>query len=228
MNKKICNCLGTNKWYPTSINALNSYLSKYFIRHKDIPHIDGLRKNISYNIQYLEFQSKMSEDLDLTSVLVTQKWKMGIITGIAIIESFLYYTIVTKNLYKDKEWEDKPITKMENSKKIEGESFFISTCLYKKNIGKKIPDLKFHKMIQIAEDKKLLGKSSSGIYKKLNYLKKLRNKIHIHSLVSDGDTDWNNFNNEDIKTLKIVLYSFLTSSYLKPNKSEKEMFSFLL
>ena len=81
-------------------------------------------------------------------------------------------------------------------------------------------------MAKKAERLKLLG-DGSEIYKKLLYLRKLRNRVHIHAITSDHDTDWWTINKKEVDTLRLVLYSFLTSSLFKPTNEEKEMFAFL-
>ena len=87
-------------------------------------------------------------------------------------------------------------------------------------------DMTLDAMAKKAESLKLLGKGPE-IYKKLSYLRKLRNRVHIHAITSDQDTDWWKINRSEVDTLRLVLYSFLTSSLFKPSKEEKDMFSFL-
>ena len=81
-------------------------------------------------------------------------------------------------------------------------------------------------MIKKAEKKKLLG-NDHEIYKKLNHLRKVRNRIHLHAIDEDYDTDWFKINKDDVITIKVVLYSFMTSSFFKPSNDEKQYFDFL-
>jgi len=49
--------------------------------------------------------------------------------------------------------------------------------------------------------------------KKLGYLRKLRNRVHLHVIEQAIDTDWNNFKLSDFQLMKKVLYVFLTCSF---------------
>lgn len=104
--KKICQeCQRDGKWYPTSISNLETYLGKFIKAGAGVPNVVGLRKNIAYNIQYLQFQSQLLDEFDVTQVILTQTWKMQIIVGTSIIESLLYYLLTSKNLHKTTQWE---------------------------------------------------------------------------------------------------------------------------
>ena len=83
-------------------------------------------------------------------------------------------------------------------------------------------------MIKKAEKKKLLG-TGQKIYKKLNYLRKLRNRIHlhVHAINEDHDIDWWKINKNEVDTVSLVLYSFMTSSLFTPTAEEKKLFAFL-
>lgn len=224
---KICNtCSPKDRWYPYPISSLEDYLAKLFVVIPGIKNVKALRKNIAYNLQYIEFQVQLLNEMKVSSVLLTQTWKTMIITGMSIIETIIYYILVSKNLHKKTCWNEKPDIKIEQQKTIDGVNYKIQNLLYKKN-DEKPEYMNFDSMIKIVLEKRVLG-NNNEIYKKLNYLRKLRNKIHLHLVENDRDTDWHSFNIKDIKLLKEILYSFLVSSYFKPNASEKEIFSFLM
>ena len=223
--KKICQeCKNDGKWLPAPISTLETYLGKFIKAKSGVPNVVGLRKNIAYNMQYLQFQWQLLGEFKLTSVICTQTWKIFIIVGTSIIEALLYYLITSKELHKTTEWQE--IGSTSNELKIDGERHKIENTVYKRLSSPISQDMTLDSMIKKAEKKKLLG-SDHEIYKKLNHLRKLRNRIHIHAINEDYDTDWFKINADDMVTIKVVLYSFMTSSLFKPTTEEKKYFEFL-
>lgn len=225
---KICNkCSEAGKWYPTvSISKLEELLSNFLKTHGDIKSIKALRKNIAYNLQYIEFQIKMQEEFKTTDVILTQNWKMTILTGMSIIETILYYLLISKDLYKKTNYGEKPIVKIESEKTINGNFLKIQNLIYTKD-EERLEKISFKKMIDIAQRNNLLGSGSSEIYKQLNYLIKLRNKIHLYLSTNDTDTDYMKIKNEDLSTLKMVLHSFMMSSLFSLSLDQKKLFDYL-
>lgn len=223
--KKICQeCDSDGKWLPTSIQKLEAYLGKFIKAKSGVPNVVGLRKNIAYNLQYLQFQWQVLGEFNLTSVICTQTWKIYIIVGTSIVEALLYYLLTSKGLQKTTEWEQ--IGSTSNELNVNGEKHRIENSLLKK-LDKPLPqEMTLDVMIKKAEKKKLLG-NNHEIYKKLNHLRKLRNRIHIHAIDEDYDTDWFKINSSDVIAIKVVLYSFMTSSLFNPTAQEKEYFEFL-
>ena len=48
-----------------------------------------------------------------------------------------------------------------------------------------------------------------------------------NAIGEDYDTDWWKINKNEVNTIKLVLYSFMTSSLFKPTNEEKQIFEFL-
>lgn len=63
---------------------------------------------------------------------------------------------------------------------------------------------------------------------KLQYLRKLRNRVHLNLIDEEYDRDWKKFNNTEIETMKFVLYSFIVSSLFAPTNDKNKMFNVLL
>jgi hypothetical protein len=68
----------------------------------------------------------------------------------------------------------------------------------------------FDQLAKKVESKKLLGNEFRA-YSKINPIRKLRNKIHIHSPDHEYNTDWTDFNKPELRLIRTVLYSVLTS-----------------
>ena len=87
-------------------------------------------------------------------------------------------------------------------------------------------EMKFIDMCKRAEKTKILG-VDSDVYSKMSYLRKLRNRIHIHSVEHDRDNDFWIFSNKDKELMDSVLISVLRSSIFKPYPNYNEMFDWL-
>lgn len=212
-------------WYPVSISRLDNLLGKVITSGYGYPHTYALRRNIAYNLQHIEFLDKCLSDLKLSSVLITQTWKSIITVGCGIIESLLYFLIVKKNLHPTDWWELEYIA-FGNEKKIDDHRVKIDSCVYKKLETPKPKEMSFDAMLKKARKKGLLG-SDDDLYVKLNKLRKLRNKVHLHAIDNPSDTDWNAFQKEDIKTMTEVLYEVFTSTIFRPSAEERGYFDYL-
>jgi hypothetical protein len=214
-----------DKWLPANLNSLENYLSVLLQEnsHFTKPQITWLRKNIAYNLQSIEFLYRISKDINLTSVLLTQNIKLFIICGTSIIEGLFYYLVVT-NGKKAKIWKSykkiptNPYTDGENTFMLETEIFIEVSPLTSMTIT-------FDQMCKTVEKHKLLG-DVENLYKRLAYIRKLRNKIHIQDIKHSTDTDWYTFNEKEFKLMKNTLYVLLTSS-LFSNSSPNSLFDYL-
>lgn len=225
--KKICTgCVPSERWLPTSIQWLDSYLDNFFKTGHQIKYLFQIRKNIAYNTQYLQFQSQLLKEFETTQVILTQTWKMYIIVGTSIIECILYYLIISKGKQKTTEWEE--INKSNSQTTIDSNHVSRVENIILKKISNREPiEMSFDTMIKIVKENKLLG-SDHDIYKKLNYLRKLRNKVHLQIIEDDYGTDWHKFQHDDIKLLKTTLYLFFTSKLFSPSAEDKKVFDFLI
>jgi tRNA A37 threonylcarbamoyltransferase TsaD len=86
-------------WYPFSISGLESILKKLLNSNNNYEHVYALRKNIAYNLQYLQFQ-----DIKLSSVLYTQAIKSVVLVGCGIIESLLHFLLIANRYHTTTEW----------------------------------------------------------------------------------------------------------------------------
>ena len=50
-------------WYPVSINKLETYLGKYIEQGHGYVHVSQLKKDLAYNLQYLQFQDRVVQDI---------------------------------------------------------------------------------------------------------------------------------------------------------------------
>ena len=86
-------CGQDNQWLPTPLHKIETLLSTLIDRDKGVDHHYELRKNLAYNLQYIEYLACTLEDLRLTSVLHNQTIKSFIIVGSGVVEAILYYVL---------------------------------------------------------------------------------------------------------------------------------------
>jgi hypothetical protein len=213
------------RWYPASIHKLESFLGKAIFQRTGFVHVYALRKNLAYNLQYIEYLDKSLSEIRLSSVLTTQTYKMFIIVGCGIIESLLTYLLIKSGQYSTTTWQLETIMPGQE-KLINGEKKRIDCHILKKLSNPVKEEMTFDSMLKKAEKKKALG-SNHGVYSKLNYLRKLRNKVHLQAIDEPADTDWNAFQHRHLCAMAQVVYSVFTSNIFHPSAEEKALFSYL-
>lgn len=212
-------------WYPTSVHRLETYLGKLIEQGHGYVHVHQLKKDLAYNLQYMEFQYRVIQDIKLSSVLYTQSIKTIVLVGCSIIESILHFLILKNGLYTSVEWEEK-ITFKGNQKKMDGEDVRVDTVIFRKLSDRKLKHMTFDAMIKCAKSHKLFG-SSKVIYEKLEIMRKLRNRIHLQVTDDRPGTDWTTFVAGNVDDTYLVLYSVMVSSLFSPSAEERAYFSYL-
>ncbi|PRQ63258.1 hypothetical protein BWR16_06085 [Vibrio sp. V01_P9A10T6] len=212
-------------WYPVSIERLDGLLSNAICTNDAYEHTYALRRNIAYNLQYIEFQLKVIEDIKLSSVLYTQTVKSILLVGCSVIESILHYVLIVNGVHSTTEWKEKAVFKG-NQKKYEGEQVRVDTVIYSKLDQPVLKHMTFDAMIKSAKSKNIFGKEPL-IYEKLNELRTLRNKVHLQVINTPTDTDWNSFNSSDLSDISVVLYEVFSSELFNLSESQQGCFEYL-
>lgn len=184
-----------------------------------------LVKNLAYNVQYLEFISKTVK-CEIHSVIKTELTKTFVITGMSIIESILYYALKSKNLHKTDPYEEITVVKS-NEKKVNGVYIKVETILLRKLKENREVEMNLDSMLKKTETNKLFGEDQT-VYKQLNHLRKLRNKIHLYLIEENLDHDLNNFKTEELNLMKKSLEKvFFSELFESPNEKRLKLFDFL-
>ena len=212
-------------WYPVPIAKLVALLIKAIYSGRGYRHTYALRRNIAYNLQYIEYLDRTVQDLKLSSVLVTQTWKTFVIVGCGIIESLLHYLLISKGAHTMTEW-DLVIIAPGNSKKWGSETRKVDSHVYKKRSNSRLEQMTFDAMLKKSESKRVLGREHS-IYPMLKRLRPLRNKVHLQEIGDVTDTDWNAFKWSEACAMAQVIQRVFTSTIFKPSSDEKEYFEYL-
>ena len=213
------------QWYPTTIASLESLLSKSIQRGCGFVHVNALRKNIAYNLQYLEFLDKTLLELKLSAVLMTQTYKMFVVVGCGIMESLLAYLLIKGGHYRTTQWELKIIMPGQE-KDYNRHRTRIDSHVYRKLPSPKREEMTFDSMIKKAESKKVLG-SDHNVYAKLGYLRRLRNKVHLHLIDEPTDTDWNAFQHRHLCAMAQLIHATFTGNIFRPSQGERGFFQYL-
>lgn len=184
-----------------------------------------LVKNLSYNIQYLEFINNVLKR-DIHRVIETELIKTFVITGMSIVESILYYAIKSENLHKTDPFEEITIINS-NEKKVNGVFIKVETRLLKKLKENREVEMNLNTMLKKTEKYKLLGDDHT-IYKELNHLRKLRNRIHLYVIEENLDHDFNCFGKTELKLIRKSLKKVLCSDLFEYSTEKKdELFEFI-
>jgi hypothetical protein len=208
-------------WYPASIGTLEKHLDTSMISCPNFPDrkITPLKKNIAYNLQYIEFLDRLIKDISLSSVLWTQNVKSFAVHSAAVIEAIFHYLIVSTGNATKTEW--KSCNKLKsNEYQINGNAFMHETEIFIKADQSIIVEMTFDQMAKKVEAKKLLG-DVGDLYKEISKIRKLRNKIHLHGIEDSTDTDYKNFNKSEYELTRRVLHGVLISPVFKNSVYQK-------
>ena len=212
-------------WEVKSVSSYELFFDSGIKENDEFHRTYDLVKNLAYNVQYLEFISN-SFKLEIHSVIRTELIKTFVITGISIIESILYYVLKSQKLHKSESYEEITVLSS-NEKKVNNDYLKVETRLLKKLDEKREVVMNLDFMLKKTESYKLLGADNS-VYKQLNHLRKLRNKIHLYLIESNLDHDLNNFKLKELILMKKTLSKvFLADLFNYPMDKKEKIFNFL-
>jgi len=183
-------------------------------------------RNIAYSLLYMEYISHTIINLPAHAVIESQLIKTFVITGSSSIESILWMLLKGNNLNKKSEWEE--LQKRETNKFADnGKDYKFEVTHYRKLDSSIDIEMKFIDMCKRAEKTRVLGVESE-VYSKLNHLRKLRNRVHIHSVQHDRDNDFWTFSKSDMALMASTLTSVLRACIFSPYPNYENMFAWLI
>lgn len=211
---------------PNGVDAIHAFLRRGI--PKDDPtlaHGYAFVRNIAYNLQYLEYLNYTLSETELHVTVRTLAQKTFVITGMSVIEAILWFVLKKSGLQRTEEWEQVQELETRAFKENDAEYQLVNTLLRRLPESRDI-EMPLDAMIKRVESKKLLGLNGQ-VYKDLNYLRKLRNRVHIHAVQHDRDTDWWSFNDRELKLMKGVLSSVLRSELFNPETEHDPLIAYL-
>ena len=201
-------------WYPISVSDLEGHLQQVItpISGYSAKECRGLRKNIAYSLQQIEFIDRCLKDLAISAVISTLNQKTSIIICCSIIEALFFYLLRKQGRAAKTEWLSKSRISGQPFRDACGATRKIDCEIFEKVSPEVFEEMSFDTMCKRVEDKKLVHLSNDLFYKKLPYLRRLRNRVHIHILKDDSDTDYISITTTDYNLARKTLYLLLTSS----------------
>lgn len=217
--------MGSTSYKLSRVQHYQDYLQASLPQGVFVTYRRAYIRNICYALQFGEFLSQIVKSEDQNSIIRNQLIKSFVITGCSIVESIIWILLKGNNLHAKEEWKElqKRVTNSFNESGIEHR--FEVRHLERLNEPVDI-EMRFIDMCRRAEKKKLLG-VSSDVYSKLNHLRNLRNRIHIHSVQHDRDNDFWSFSHEDYSIMCNTLKSILKSDIFSPHTEYDAIFYWL-
>jgi hypothetical protein len=217
--------VGKGFYCPASVGSFTSYFSVSFPDDGTLKHRHGFVKNLGYNFQYLEFLNHLLTEKQLHSTVTALTQKTFVVVGMGIVEALLWYTIRKNKLQVLEDWE--VVHELSASEFTEGDRKRRAKILIEEHQPKpKESAMTLDVMRKKVEGKKLLGVDTQ-VYRDLNHLRGLRNRVHIHVMQGDKDTDWFKFNDSDVQLMKKALLSILQSPLFAASHDSQKYFAFL-
>lgn len=183
----------------------------------------GLRKNICYSLQHLEYLLESNNQLQLTTVLTFQNYKTFIIVSASIVEGILYHELKNQDLFNKSNLNS--LGKTSSQRKFYDKLHTFVTEIFE-HVDIHEEEMTFDQMISKVEAKHLLGEDHQ-IYSDIDTLRKLRNKIHIHLAGTRHETDYNSFNYKKLELAKTTLLNLLSIYFSLTDQEKNTTFSFL-
>lgn len=212
-------------FFVKDLNNYDNFFGNVIVDNDHFTSSYELRRNISYNFQYLEFIDICLYE-KLHSTIKMEFIKTYVIIGVSIIESILYYLIKSKGLHKKNHYKVIGILSS-NEKDIKNHKTKIESSILVKQKEAIEEPMNLDGMLKKTENKKLLGADQS-VYKELNHLRKLRNKIHLYLIEERLDTDWNSFKSNELQLIKKSLLKIVNSEVFRDNDERyQKLFEFL-
>lgn len=207
-----------------SISELDNIITRRIPQTKSRTLSYVVRKNVEYNIQYLDFLAKNYPAQ--TSVVQSVIVKNFLITAFSIMEGVLSYELKTQGLIDKEEWELVSSIKA-NPKNMLGHILRTETFVYKKIESTHDKNLSFKQKVNIAQNYKIFGKNPK-VYQLLCNFKKLRDKVHIHLIDEFQETDYNRFSEAQFINIKSFFLGFLQFYFGVTQEEIRKYFQFLL
>jgi hypothetical protein len=216
-----------DKWLPNSVADLENYLRQFMVPIPDYEEKEcrGLQKNIAYSLQHLEFIHRCGEDLNLTSVLWTQNAKTFIIVACSIIEALFFYLLRARGKAATTSWKSYRKLSGQEFKDVDGKKKKIDMEIFEKIEPEIFEEMTFDSMCKRVESKKLVALGNDEFFKNLAYLRKLRNRVHVHIVEDDTDTDYLKINRKQYDVARKILFTLLTSELF--TEVREDLFDYL-
>ena len=206
-------------WLPTGVDEIKK---SFAFESKDV-----LKKNLAYNIQYLEYLAKNIKEEETTSVLYSIRYKMFIIISMAMLEAVFIALLDERNLIPYEEWKDGT-----HHKKIISEDR-IEVSFNRHRVKPYKKKVKFDEALCLIKKNKILDLNEDSIHI-IKELQNLRNHLHLDKAQYPLESDYFKFDSKMFFITKMVFYYIMKDKsvsidtkyieFLHPTKSDFEKY----
>lgn len=183
-------------------------------------------RNLAYSLQYIDHLVGQIEQGVLRDTLHSQTCKSIVVIGMGIVEALLWFVLNRAGRAATTKWEEIHKTTGEPFDKL-GRRTRIDTIVMVELAAPRAEQMTLDAMVKRAEAHKLLGLEGHAVYGHLKHLRRLRNRIHIHDVQGEGDTDWRSFDGREAGMLLNALSAILTAPLFDPAPHHLELLRFL-
>lgn len=182
--------------------------------------------NIAYALQYIDHLLGTLADPDLRPTIHSQTCKSVVLAGMGIVEAILWYLVKAAGQANASNWREvekqlgKPFARF-------GTTMRIDTLVLEQVSPPDPEEMTLDTLIKKVQSKKLLGLADDNVYATLKYLRQLRNRIHIHDVDTDDDTDWYKFTGREVVGLLNALNAIFATSLFDAQPHHLELLAFL-
>lgn len=208
------------------VEALHVYLGRGLRDDGTIAHHRAYVRNVAYSLQYVDYLLGELEHGDLRLTLHSQACKSVIVVGMGVVEALLWYFLRQAGAASTSQWE---VAQKLTSPVFShgGQEQRIINVIERKLPAPVLEEMTLDAMVKRAEARSILGSLDHAVYGHLRTLRKLRNRVHIHSVQDDADTDWFSFTGREVGLLLNALRSILSLQMFSPTPDRLELLSFL-
>jgi hypothetical protein len=208
------------------VEVLHLYLTRGLVAHSALSHHRAYVRNIAYSLQYIDHLLDELGRADLRRTLHSQTCKAVVVVGMGVVEAILWYLLLTTGQAHTKKWTE--IKKLETPAFDQsGHKLRIVNVVEQELNPPQLDEMTLDTMVKRAEKRALLGSLEHAVYGHLKTLRQLRNRVHIHSVQHDADTDWFSFTGREVALLLNALRSILSLTLFQPTPDHLELLSFL-
>ena len=185
------------KWFPTPVDEI---VDSLVFKSKLV-----LKKNIAYNIQYLQFLSKNIKEEKTTSVLYKMRFKNYLVVAMSIIESIFIALLDERDLIPLEEWKEGT----HHKNQIDDNTIEVS--FKRKRIAPKKKRIKLDEALSLMKKNNFLNLEEKH-FVFLDLFKDSRNYIHLDKAESSFDSDYNRNGVLDYKMINVILFVILNNN----------------
>lgn len=195
--------------------GIESYLS-----FKDFNGMWNLKKNIIYNLKYLNHMAGNINTLDSTdAVIVSQTYKLFVVVAGSIVEAIMFGILSEASALPKTDGLIEAKKQTLNGFALDGKTYKVTMRFFTQGDPKEKEVYMFDELRKTLETKKstALPNADSKLFQKLHRLQTLRNKIHLHTDCREAGAKYTNdfvtFTRVNYDLAKAVLVDLLAARF---------------